>query len=149
MVRLHEAKWLAMRIGDRSAHASSLAELGILHHEQGDLSAAAAHCEEALRVAEAIPDLLVVAQTCTALAEIEARLDTEAAFGFVRRAIGLCQHTGNVALEAHAHDVHGSLLTAVGDNAGARTAWLRAVELYERLGSPAGIAAVRAKLAAG
>ena len=146
VVRLHEAKWLAMRIGDRSAHASSLAELGTLHHEQGDLRTAAAYCEEALRVAEAIPDLLVVAQACTALAGIEAHRDTGKAFDFVRRAIELCKRTSNLALEARAHDVQGSLLSESGDKVGAKEAWLRAVELYRRVGNPASAASVQAKL---
>ncbi len=146
VMKLHDARWLATRIGDRSAQASSLAELGTLHHEHGDLQAAAAYCEEALRIAEAIPDLVVVAQVCVALAEIESGRDSDAAFSYGRRAIALCRRSGNLALEARAHEAHGDLLRETGDQAGARGAWLAAVELHERIGSAARVASIRAKL---
>lgn len=146
LVLLHEAQWMARRIGDRSAHASSLAEMGLVHRDKGDLPAAAAHCEEALRLAEPIPDLAVVALAYTALAEIELSRNTSAAFAFAYRAIELCRRTSNLSLEARAHEVHGDLLQISGEVAGAARAWTRAIDLYERIGSPTRAGDTRRKL---
>src|SRR6201999_4075231 len=77
-IYLTRAQVLAERAGDDSAQASALIEIGFLQRDRGDHASALLHCEHGLRIAEAIPDLILTVEACLALAEIySAREDPE------------------------------------------------------------------------
>jgi tetratricopeptide (TPR) repeat protein len=147
LLHLHEAQWLAKRVDDPSARATALLAIGLVHRDRGDLPSAAAHCGQALQVAETVPDLLVIAQASTALAEINSSRDVDAAVAFAQRAVALSRQVGNMAWEAHANDVYGDVWHANGGLVEAVAAWRQSVALYEQLGAPAKVAFVQAKLA--
>lgn len=147
LVHLHQARWSAERVGERSALARSLAEIGMTYRDQQQYEAAAAHCTEALGIADAIPDLAVSAEACTALAEIATtRGDVDLATDYARRAVTVCQQTHNVTDEARALDVLGDAYRSGGEPARARTAWRSAAELYDRVGNLRHASLVHAKV---
>jgi tetratricopeptide (TPR) repeat protein len=147
LVHLHQALWFARKIGEKSAIARTLAEIGMAHRDQNNLQVAAAHCEEALTTAEAIPDLAVSAAACIALAEIKAATgDTGAALRHARRAVTVCQQTRNVPDEARALDVLGTVHFAAGELDDSESAWRTAAELYDRTGNPRRASVIRAKV---
>jgi hypothetical protein len=97
-----------------------------------------------LRIAEAIPDLILAVEACLALAEIHsARGDPDAAVAFARRAITMSRP----GVAARAHEVLGDVQFADGHLAEAAAAWRAAVEGYDVLGNPTRAAVARAKLA--
>jgi tetratricopeptide (TPR) repeat protein len=147
LIHLHTAQWLATRAGTDMAHATSLAEIALVYRDLDDVHAAIAHGEQALAVAEAIPDLASTAQVCIALAEINGeRGDPAVAVSYARRAAEVARRTHHAA-EARAREVLGDLAHKQGDLADAVQAWQHAAALYDRLGNTARVALVRAKLA--
>lgn len=143
LVYLTRAQILAERGGDQSAYASTMIEIGLVHRDRGDLLTAALLCEQALIAAEAIPDIVITTEACTALAEISKdRTDIRAALEFARRAIGMARHSA----AAHAHEVLGDVHHANGDTTAALTEWQVAAEQYDRLGNSVQAAVVYAKL---
>jgi len=140
---LTRAQILAERAGDESARASTLIEVGLVHRDRGDYADALLHGEHALRIAEAIPDLVLTVEACLALAEINsARGVPDAAVAFARRAIAISGHGAT----ARAHDVLGDVQFVHGHPAEAAAAWRAAVERYDGLGNPTRAAVTRAKL---
>jgi DNA-binding SARP family transcriptional activator/tetratricopeptide (TPR) repeat protein len=147
LLHLHQARWFAERIGDRSALASSLATIGSIYCDKGDYDAAQAHAEQALRIAEAIPDLASTVQVCTILAEITChRGDAAAATRYARHAVDLCHQTHNVSAEARSREVLGDVQFATGNTTEAAEAWRHSADLYDRTANPARMAIVRAKI---
>ncbi|HEY0452604.1 tetratricopeptide repeat protein, partial [Actinophytocola sp.] len=146
LVHLHEAKWLAQRIGDDPALGSSLAMIGAAHRDLGDLQAAAAHTEQALAIVEDV-DLGVTAKVCIELAELaEARGDPATAVGYARRAVAVCRQMRNVVYEAQADEVLGDVRYANADLPDAVAAWQDAADLCARLGDPTRAALIQAKI---
>lgn len=146
LVHLHEAKWLAQRIGDDPAHGSSLAMIGAVHRDLGDLRAAAAHTEQALAIVEDV-DLGVTAQVCIELAELAAaRGDPAPAVAYARRAVSVCRQMRNVVSEARAREVLGDVQYANAELPDAVAAWQEAADLSVRLGNPTRAALVQAKI---
>jgi tetratricopeptide (TPR) repeat protein/DNA-binding SARP family transcriptional activator len=136
LVHLHQARWSAEKVGERSALARSLAEIGMTYRDQRQYEAAAAHCAEALGIAESVPDEPVVAEVCTALAEIATtRGEAGVATRYAQRAVTVCRQNHNVTDEARALDVLGDAYLANADAAQARAAWRSAAELYDRIGN--------------
>jgi tetratricopeptide (TPR) repeat protein len=147
LVQLHQARWSAQRVGEQSALARCLAEIGMTYRDQQQYQAAEAHCVEALDIADAVPDLAVSAEVCIALAEIATtRGDTEAATHYARRAVTVCQQTHNVTEEAKALDVLGDVYFASADTGPARVTWRSAAELYDRIGNVRRALLVQAKI---
>ncbi|HEX2130348.1 MAG TPA: BTAD domain-containing putative transcriptional regulator [Actinophytocola sp.] len=143
LVYLARGQILAERGGNLSASASATIEIGLVHRDRGDLVTAAAHCEQALGVAKAIPDLVITVQACLALAGInKERGDTAAALRFATEAIGMSRH-GNAA---RAYDVLGDVHFANGDPIEAATAWRESAERFDQLGNPTRATVVRGKL---
>jgi len=58
----------------------------------------------------------------------------------------MCRQTSNVALEARAREVHGTVLLAAGDPTNAALAWHHAAEIYDRTGNPTRAFLVRSRL---
>lgn len=144
LVYLTRAQLLAERGGDQSAYASTMIEIGLVHRDRGDPSTGAVHCAQALRVAESIPDLVVVADAAIALAEINNALGAaDAAVEFARRAIRMSKH----GTAARAHEVLGDVHYANGDSVAAVVAWEEAAGGFDRIGNLTRVSVVRAKLA--
>lgn len=136
LVQLQQARWSAQRVGEQSALARSLAEIGMTYRDQQLYQDAASHCAEALDIAESVPDLPVTAEVCTALAEITmARGDADRAVKYARRAVTVCRQTHSVPDEARALDVLGDAHLANGDLTQAVLTWRSAVDLYDRIGN--------------
>lgn len=147
VVHLNSALWLAQQNGDRSAEAKTLAELGSAYGDQGQYQLAVTYCEQALEIADAIPDYAVTAHACLALAEIMAsQLHTDSAVSHARRAIDLCHQTHSPADEARAHDVLGDAHHAAARDADAVDSWTRAAALYGGIGNSAFAAKVNNKI---
>jgi tetratricopeptide (TPR) repeat protein/DNA-binding SARP family transcriptional activator len=148
LVNLHQARWFAQRVGEQSALARSLAEIGMTYRDQDQHQVAVAHCEQALEIAESIPDLAVSAEVCTALAEIAtARGHADTATRYALRAVTECRQSRNVTDEAKALDVLGAALLAGAESQQARDAWQSAAELYDRIGNLRHAALIQAKIA--
>jgi tetratricopeptide (TPR) repeat protein len=147
LVQLHQARWSAQRVGEQSALARCLAEIGMTYRDQQQYQAAEAHCTEALGIAESVPDLAVSAEICIALAEIAtARGDTAMAAHHARRAVTVCQQTHNVTEEARALEVLGDTHFANADPGQAGATWRSAAELYDRIGNVRHASLVQAKI---
>lgn len=147
IVHLHQAQWFAQRIGDDSAQASSLALMGSVFKDRGDVRTAQAYAEQALAVAESIPDLDITVQIYGTLAEITSeRGDAEAAVRSATHAIELCQRTRNVSAEGRSHEVLGDVLFSSGDITNAVVAWQQAIRLYEHVGNSTRSGRTQAKI---
>jgi tetratricopeptide (TPR) repeat protein len=147
LTHLYQGKLHAERVGDDSALATSMVEIGFIYHDRGEHDAAVAHCEGALKVVEEmpIPDLEIMTSACIAIAEINHELaNVEVATQYVLRAIELATDTHNAALEAQAQDVYGDIQSASGESSAA-AAWQYAADMYERLGNVGRAVAVRQK----
>jgi DNA-binding SARP family transcriptional activator/tetratricopeptide (TPR) repeat protein len=128
---LHEASRLAHEIGETSAEATSLWEIGAIHHELGDLATAIDNCEKALAIAESVPNLPVIAEICAVLCEINSsRHRSRQAIAFGRRAVEVCQRTRDLAQHARALEVLGDAQHACGDLVDAVVAWRQAADLH-------------------
>jgi len=126
------ARRLAHEIGAPSAEATSLTELGAIQRELGDLATAAAHCEQALEIAESVPDLAKTARICVVLCEINrGRRRARQAIEYGRRAVEVCTQTHDLAQQTHALEVLGNVQHGCGDLVDAVVAWRQAVDLCE------------------
>lgn len=148
LVHLHDARWLARQIGERSAEATSLADLGAVHRDMGELATAAGHCEQALTIAEETPDLAAAARICVVLCEINsARKQSRIAIRYGLRAVEVCRETQNLADQAHALEVLGGVQHSCGDLVDAELSWRQAADLYEHTGNAAKATSLRAAVA--
>jgi tetratricopeptide (TPR) repeat protein len=148
LVHLHQSQHYAQRIGDDSAEASCRTEIGLVYRDRGDPRAAAAHCEQALKLVEGmpIPDVAVMISCCVALAEIQHRAgDRSGAVGYVLRAITLAGRIRDVTAESQALEVYGDIQYANGELYGAGLAWQQAAILAERTANPNRAATLRDK----
>ncbi|WP_154814903.1 ATP-binding protein [Actinophytocola xinjiangensis] len=142
-VRLDEARRIALRIREQSAHAAILIEFGILHTVRGDHALAASHLARARGVAEGIPDQRETARACLALAELDiAQGRTANARGTIRVALDICEQTRDQVVEAPALVALGTVCHADGEIEDAISAWKRAADLYLRMGNITRAAAV-------
>jgi tetratricopeptide (TPR) repeat protein len=133
---LHKAEWQATRIGERSAQASSLVELGELFRELGDHATAAGYCERALAISESIPDLAEVARFCVLLCEInKERRHFDKAVRYGRRAVEVLRGSQNLASQATAAETLGDALHASGERDEAVLVWRQATHLHEYTGA--------------
>ncbi|MFL6119251.1 tetratricopeptide repeat protein, partial [Actinophytocola sp.] len=147
---LRDARSFALRGEDQSALPAALVEMAAVYRDLGDLTASSRYCEQALGIAEAIPDLELTAQICTTLAAINKDSgDLNNAMTFARQAVDLCRNTRNVVGEAHARDVLGDIEFANGDAGEAALDWEQAARLYEYVGNLSSSATVRAKIGHG
>jgi tetratricopeptide (TPR) repeat protein len=149
LVHLNQCQFHAQRIDDKSAHAASLAEIGLVHRDRGDHPAATAYCEQALKLVDAMPirDPAATTRICTALAEINHALrDVSSAISYGLRAAMLARRTHDATAEAHARDVLGDIHFGHGDSPEAVHSWTQAAILYQRLGNQAQAAAVHLKI---
>jgi tetratricopeptide (TPR) repeat protein len=148
LIHLHQSQFHAKRIGDNSANASSMVEIGSVYRDRGDHQAAVTHCEQALDIVEVmpIPDLAIMTSACIALAEIHnEQRNIETATRYILRAIELAQRTRNTPTEAHAREVYGDIQFAAGELDATRT-WQHATDLYESIGNTLRAAAVQNKM---
>lgn len=145
-VHLHQARWLAQQAGERSAEANSLVELGSLFHAQGDLSAAAAHCEQALEISVSATDLSAEAQICLVLCEIcTERKQFARAADYGRRGVDLLRGK-NITRHAAALETLGEALYHSGEWEQAVSSWHRAADLYSYIGAPGQATRLHAKI---
>jgi tetratricopeptide (TPR) repeat protein len=136
LVHLHQSQWFAQLIGEKSAHAYSLIGIGLIYGSRNDFHVASTYCEQALALAESIPNLGVIVQACIALAEVgNASDNSTAALGYAGRAAGVCRQTHDLANEARAHDVLGDTHLALGDAFQAIQEWRHAANLYAAIGN--------------
>lgn len=144
---LHEATRLAHEIGETSAEATSLCEIGAIHHDLGDLPTALQYCEKALAIAEATPNLPVTAEVCIALCEINTtRHRSRLAIACGRRAVEVCDRTRDPVRHARALEVLGNAQHACGDLVDAVVAWRQAVDLHDDAGNAVSAARLRGKI---
>ncbi|GAB3469212.1 tetratricopeptide repeat protein [Actinophytocola sediminis] len=142
-IQLSEARRIAERIDENSAHAAVLTQLGHLLIDTGDSSGAAMHLGHARRLAEEIPDKPAIAQACVALAELDfARGRTGSGLTTIRLALDLCRQSGNLPVEAQALAVLGALRHASGEVEAAVSAWRGAIDLYHRMGNLSRVASL-------
>lgn len=147
MVHLQQARWHAVRAGERSAESHSLLELGMTFQAMGDLSAAASHSEQALEISEAIPDLAASARICMTLCEINtSRRHFERAVWFGRRGVTILRGSQDFASQAAAAEVLGDALYATGEPDEAVTAWRQASDLFDYVGVPERASRANAKI---
>lgn len=149
LIHLHDSQIHAHRIGDNSAYANSMVEIGSIYHDRGDNHTAAVHCEAALKIVEAmpIPDLAIMTLACIALAEICNELrNTELATQYILRAIKMSQQTHNTTAEARAQEVYGDIQFAVGEPAHATQTWQVAASRYEHIGNFRHIVVIQNKI---
>jgi tetratricopeptide (TPR) repeat protein/DNA-binding SARP family transcriptional activator len=147
LTHLRQGQFHARRIGDMSAYATSMVEMGLVYRDRGEHVPAVARCEQALEVVETmpIPDLAIETSACIALAEIHNELaNVEAATRWILRGLQLTRRTHNVAEEAHAQDVYGDIQFTSGDPDAVAT-WRHAADLYMRLGNAGHATAIRNK----
>lgn len=132
---LRHAYTAARQAGERSAEAASLAEIGAIHRDLGDCSAALAYCEEALAIAESVPDLTASALICVTLSTIgwESRW-FDKAVAYSRRGVELLRGTQDLATQAQVVAAHGDALHHSGEPHEAELMWQQAAELYEHAG---------------
>ncbi|MFI7675753.1 AfsR/SARP family transcriptional regulator [Actinophytocola sp. NPDC049390] len=136
MMRLQQARWHAIRAAERSAESHSLQELGLTFQAMGDLSAAAAHSEQALEISEAIPDLAASARICMTLCRINTeRRHFAKAVAFGRRGVAILRGSQDFSSQAGAIDALGDALYAAGEPDEAMAAWHRGADLYEYVGA--------------
>lgn len=149
LTHLHQCQFYAKQIGDKSAHASSMVEIGSIHRDHGNHPVAEAHCERALSIVEdmPIPDLAVMTSAYIALAEIHnEQHNTETSSQYVLRAIELAQDAHNTTAEAHAQDVYGDIQFAAGEPTRAIQTWQQAAEHYEGIGNVHRVTAIHIKI---
>jgi tetratricopeptide (TPR) repeat protein len=133
---LHKAEWQATRIGERSAEASCLVELGALFRELGDHATAAGYCERALAISEGIPDLAEVARFCVLLCDINReRRHFDKAVRYGRRAVEVLRGSQNLASQADAAEKLGDALHESGERDEAVLVWRQAADLHEYTGA--------------
>ncbi|MBB4909763.1 AfsR/SARP family transcriptional regulator [Actinophytocola algeriensis] len=144
---LHEARWQARRLGEKSAETHCLLELGSISRELCDYEVAAAHCESALSMAESVPDLAAVARACVALCRTNRdRRRFDAAIRFGRRAVEVLRGSQNLAGQADAAEVLGDALHAGGELDQALSIWRQAADLHDYTGAPGRATGVHAKI---
>ncbi|HYQ64978.1 BTAD domain-containing putative transcriptional regulator [Actinophytocola sp.] len=134
---LRAAHTTASRAGESAAAAASLAEIGGIHRDLGDCSAAFAYCQEALAIAEAVPDQTAAALICTTLATIgweSRRFDQAVAYS--RRGVELLRGSQDLATQAQVATVHGDALYHSGERYEAMLMWRQAADLYDHAGFP-------------
>lgn len=136
MVHLQQARWHAVRSGERSAESHGLQELGLTFQAIGDLAAASSHSEQALEISESIPDLAASARICMTLCRINTdRRHFEKAVAFGHRGVAILRGSQDFASQAGAIDALGDALYAAGEPDEAVSAWRRASDLYDYIGA--------------
>ena len=136
LTHLEQARDLARRLGYGSAHAAALAELGAIHGALGDSATAIARCEEALAVAEGIPDLEAAALICVTLSQICAeRRQFATAVNFGRRGVNILRGTQNLVTQAQVVAAFADALYGSGEPHEAALTWRRAAELCDHAGA--------------
>jgi DNA-binding SARP family transcriptional activator/tetratricopeptide (TPR) repeat protein len=135
LAHLRQARTTAAHAGERSALATSLAEVGAIHRELGDCSAALAYCEEALAIAETVPDLTAAALICVTLSTIGwERRWFDKAVTYSRRGVELLRGTQDLVTQARVAVAHGDALYHSGESHEAMLMWQQAADLYDRAG---------------
>jgi tetratricopeptide (TPR) repeat protein len=135
LVHLRRARTLAYHAFSRDAEVACLAEMGAIHRETGDDHAAFTHCEDALAVAEAIPDLAATARICVTLAEISGQCRRfDDAVAYARRGVATLQGTQDLAAQAEVVEALGDALHHSGEAHEAVVTWREAAELYDLAG---------------
>jgi len=124
----------------------TLTDLGSLYLEWGRYDDARDHCLRALEIHELSHDDVKAAEALTVLASVEYTIGSlvEAA-RHAARAIELGESTQDSLRQARALAVLGRVRRTTGDRDGARTAWTRAVSIFDDLTSTEGDA-VRSQL---
>lgn len=135
LAHLRQARTTARAVGERAAEATSLAEIGAIHRDLGDCSAALAYCEEALAIAETIPDLTAAALICVTLSTIgwEGRW-FDKAVAYSKRGVDLLRGSQELTTQAGVVAAHGDALYHSGESHEAVLMWQQASDLYEHAG---------------
>ena len=134
---LRDAVTTAPWADEPAAAAVSMAEIGGIRRDLGDCSAAFAYCEEALAIAESVPDLTAAALICATLSTIgwESRW-FDKAVDYSRRGVLLLRGSQDLAAQAQAAAAHGDALYHSGEPHEADLMWRQAADLYEHAGFP-------------
>ncbi|GAB1516531.1 AfsR/SARP family transcriptional regulator [Actinophytocola sp. KF-1] len=147
MTHLWMAWEFARATGERSVEATILAELGATYRERGEADTAAARYEEALAVAEAVPDLTAAALICVALSEIRMEQRQFAkAVAHASNGVDLLRGTQEFAAQAVAVEALADALHNSGEPHAALSTWQEAMDLYDYTGSPGLIARLQEKI---
>jgi tetratricopeptide (TPR) repeat protein len=147
LVHLRRGRALAREAEEPPAESACLAEIGALHRDRGDCLDAIAHCEEALAIAEAMPDLTAAALVCVTLAEISAEcrlFDQAVTYG--RRGVEILRGTQDLANQARVVEALGDALFQSGEPHEATVTWQQAAELYDHAGLPVLVVRLRGKI---
>ena len=147
LVHLRRARTLAHQAGVPAAEIASLVELAGIHRELGDHRAALTCCEDALALAEAVPDLAAAARCYVALAEISRAVRRfDDAVAYARRGVATLQGTQDLAVQAAVVEALGDALHHSGEPHEAVVTWREAAELYDYAGMPAAAIRLRGRL---
>lgn len=147
ITHLRQARLGAQRANDKPAEAMCLAALADTFNELGDHAGAADHCERALAIAEAIPDLAGSADIRITLSRINAdRRHFEDAVRHARRAVETLRGSQNLANQARAAEALGDALFVAGEPEEAALAWRQAADRYEYLGSQSAATRLHARI---
>jgi len=132
--------------GSREGQANALNNIGWYLAELGDYDQALGYCQQALTLVCELGDLSTQAHIWDSLGYIYRHLDRHPeAVGCYQHAILLFGTTSDPYNEAASLSGLGDVHDAVGAGGAARRAWLRALDIFGRLGHP-DVSKVRAKL---
>jgi tetratricopeptide (TPR) repeat protein len=146
---LRESQVYAKHIGDDSAQATIMVEIGLIHGERSEHMKARDNCELALQIVGAmpIPDRAIKASACIALAEIHNEQgNAEVATRCVLDALEVADATHDTTIEAHAQEVYGDILSAAGEPEPAVQAWQAAIVGYQHIGNVGRVPAIQQKI---
>ncbi|GAB1516528.1 tetratricopeptide repeat protein [Actinophytocola sp. KF-1] len=147
LAHLNRAALLAQDIGESSAEAAALTEIGAIHRELGDLAMAAGCCEQALAIAQSVPDMTATATILVDLCEINrVRRRSRAAIDYGRRAVDLCEKIHDLVNHARALEALGTAQYECGDLVDAAVAWRHAADMYDATGNSASSARLRNRI---
>ncbi|WP_139190824.1 AfsR/SARP family transcriptional regulator [Actinokineospora iranica] len=145
-LHLHQAQYIAERDNNRSALASTLIRLALIHRDHADTAVAAGYATQALAIAEAIPDLPLVAEISVESAAMHAAGTRAAAMEHARKAVDVCTSIHHIPFLARALDILAGVLLAQGEPTEATVAWRRAQQIYLQMNNAAQATLVQAKL---
>jgi tetratricopeptide (TPR) repeat protein len=115
---------------DRRGHGYILANLGDVHLRRGELSEAEAYLHQALELAEAIPERIVIANSRILLGKLDERQGNEAlADSQFETAIGILEEIGMPDRLRDAHMEYAEVLDARDDSASGARHWKLAAEI--------------------
>ena len=134
---LNRALELFRSLDSRIGEAEGLGNLGTVQCEAGDYPAAAASLERALELHREMANPNGEASALSSLGELMLATETENALPYFEQALDIAGRVSLLPVEARAREGIGNCLRAAGDADAGAASLRQALEIYERMGSPA------------